>query len=433
MKDFNYWKKLHESEKLEEFSSDNVGLLWLKIKSIVRKELIAEFTEATKTTLKETSLAKQFAELYNLFSKDPVKSHKLFDEFIRTINKKQVGNLDTEQLVSELYKLKNFDWGGDQQNSLDKYLVSRYIKVYKSYDTLISKFETEINVAVQGYVLNSWYNHWSSILIEHIFKSHPSVLPTVGQIKSVDFFINNIPFDLKVTYLPAEYIKDKRKEKSFPVELTYLKKKAEEAKISFDKNGKDNDIYYEIVEKMKDRNDKFCISVLDTLKAEKLQILKEAQGNPKILAKWLYENQGEMRFGSENRLFLVLVDTDDFNSSWKLKRNLDLLKPTILTYLDNFKNKKVEDLKVTFGYKGKPQTFTALTDIIFVVKQPTLLQAHFAAAHTNAQTKAVKRACKPMHTTVQDWCEYDQHDSEQTEGQPITLACRQYFLAGGNA
>jgi hypothetical protein len=119
---------------------------------------------------------------------------------------------------------------------------------------------------------------------------------------------------------------------------------------------------------MKDRNDELCKSVLASLKNEKSDILKDAQDNPKILAKWLYENQGEMRFGSENRIFLVLVDTDDFDNSWKLKRNLDLLRPRIMDHLDNFKKKTIEDLKVSFGYKGKPQTFTALTDIIFVVK-----------------------------------------------------------------
>jgi hypothetical protein len=107
---------------------------------------------------------------------------------------------------------------------------------------------------------------------------------------------------------------------------------------------------------------------LTILKNEKLEILSEVQANPKILATWLYENQGEMRFGSENRLFLVLVDTDDFNSSWKLKRNLDLLKPIIISYLDNFKTKKIDDLKVSFNFKGKSQTFTALTDIVFVIK-----------------------------------------------------------------
>lgn len=368
MKDFNYWKNLHESEKLEEFSYDTIGLLWLKTKSIVRKELIAEFIKSNKITLKETALTKQFIELFDLLCKKPENSHEILNDYIQEENGKQLVKLDAFQLVSELYKLKNFEWGGDYQNSLDKYLVSHYVKVHKSYDTLILKFETEINDAVKGYVLNSWYNHWSSILIEHIFKSHPTVLPTVGQIKSVDFFINNVPFDLKVTYLPAEYIKDKRKEKGYPVELTFLKKKAEEAKIIFDKKAKPSDIFYEIVEKMKDRNDDFCIGVLSTLKNEKLEILNEVQANPKTLATWLYENQGEMRFGSENRLFLVLVDTDDFNNSWKLKRNLDLLKPTIITYLDNFGNKKIENLKVSFNFKGKPQTFTALTDIIFVVK-----------------------------------------------------------------
>lgn len=368
MKDFSYWKKLHESEKLEEFSNNTVGLLWLKIKSIVRKELIADFTKSNAIFLNETALAKQFIELYELLSKSPINSHTLLNDFIKEENEKQVGKLDTIQLVSELYKLKNFEWGGDSQNSLDKYLVSHYVKVLKSYETLISKFETEINIAVQGYVLNSWYNHWSSILIEHIFKSHHIVLPTVGQIKSVDFFINDVPFDLKVTYLPAEYIKAKRKEKGYPVELTFLKKKAEEAKIEFDKKAKPADIQYEIVEKMKDRDNDFCNKVLTTLKNEKLEILREVQSNPKKLATWLYENQGEMRFGSENRLFLVLVDTDDFSCSWKLKRNLDLLKPAIIDYLDNFGTKQVDDLKVTFNFKGKPQTFTALTDIIFVVK-----------------------------------------------------------------
>lgn len=211
MKDFNYWKKLHESEKLEEFSQNKTGLLWLKTKSIIRKELISEFLKKNNIELTETALAKQFVELFDLLCADVSISNQKLDEFIKSENDKQVKALDTTQLVSELYKLKNFDWGGDYQNSLDKYLVSRYVKVHKSFDNLISKFETEINVAVQGYVLNSWYNHWSSILIEHIFKSHSVVLPTVGQIKSVDFFINDVPFDLKVTYLPAEYIKTKRK------------------------------------------------------------------------------------------------------------------------------------------------------------------------------------------------------------------------------
>jgi hypothetical protein len=368
VKDFAYWKRLYESEKLEDFSTDEMGFLWLKLKSILRKELISEFIAANKIDLKETLLNEQFVELYNLLVKDTAKSHRILNEYIETKNKNILNALDTKKLISELYKLKSFDWGGDYQNSLDKYLVNRYVKVLQSYDILVSKFETEISTAVQGYVLNSWYNHWSSILIEHIFKSHDTVLPTVGQIKHVDFFIGNVPFDLKVTYFPAEYIKAKRKEKGFPVELTYLKAQAKKLGIDFDKKAKPTDIYYEIVEKLKDKGTKESIGVIEILKQEKIEILNEAIDNPKGLAKWLYENQGERRFGSENRLFLVLVDTDDFTGSWKLKRNMDLLKPVIENYLNNFLKKNISDLKIDFKYKGKPQTFTSLTDVIFVVK-----------------------------------------------------------------
>jgi len=306
--------------------------------------------------------------LFDLLCKDAKRSHSLLDAYLRLKNKNQVEALDTEHLVSELYRLKNFDWGGDYKNSLDKYLVSRYVKVHKSYETLVNKLEKEINIAVKGYVLNSWYNHWSSILIEHIFKSNPIVLPTVGQIKSVDFFINNIPFDLKVTYFPAEYMKSKRKEKGLPNELTFLKATAKKAEITFDKTAKGNDIHYEIVEKMRDKGDNLCNSALKSLNMEKLQIVNEAKKHPEILAKWLYENQGEMRFGSENRLFLVLIDTEDFSNSWKLKRNLNLLEPTITRYLKDFKDMQVSDLKINFNYKGKSQKYTAFTDIIFVLK-----------------------------------------------------------------
>ncbi len=357
---FNYWKKQHDGASLEQFNNESLGQLWLKLKSIIRPELIKEFISKNHISLSSSTISKQFEELFAILSKNINESHELVDLYIQNKNK----------LVSELYKLKTFEWGGDYKNSLDKYLVNHYVKIIKSFDELISKFDTEINRAVQGYVLNSWYNHWSSLLIEHIFKSHRNVLPTVGQIKNVDFFINNIPFDLKVTYFPSEYLKLKRKEKGLSVELTYLKSKAREMNILFDKTGSHSDMYYEITEKMKDRGDKSCIEVIETLKKDNLAIIHETQGNTKSLSKWLYENQGEMRFGSENRIFLVLIDTDtpNFSNSWKLKRNMELLTPIIHAYLDKFVSINIEDLKITFNYHGKPDTFHSLADIIFVVK-----------------------------------------------------------------
>lgn len=364
---FQYWKKLHDNDKLEEFSINLSGLLWLKIKSILRKEIFQDFLKNQNLKLNSTNLDQNFIEIYELLVQNLENSHHNLDVFIKQKNQEWLKDFDENKLVSELYKLRSFNWGGDYKNALDRYLVDRYIKVYSSYDDLVGKFDTDISRAVQGYVLCSWYNHWSSILIENIFKSHSSVLPTVGQIKKVDFFVNNIPFDLKVTYLPANFIEKKRKEKGLKTELIELKTSAKQAIIDFDKTKNSSDIYYEIVEKMKNRGDSFCLETLEKIKKVRLEILNEIINNPKELVQNLYEEQGELRFDASNRLFLVLIDTEDFDNSWKLKRNLDLLKPTILSYLDNFHTKKLDDLKINFDYKNKGN-FTATSDVIFMVK-----------------------------------------------------------------
>ena len=157
---FDYCKKQHDGASLEQFNNDSVGQLWLKLKSIIRPELIKEFINMNNIILSESTTSKQFEELFAILSKDIAVSHRLLDIYIQNKNKLILKELDTNKLVSELYKLKTFEWGGDYKNSLDKYLVSHYVKTIKSYDELMSKFDTEIVRAVQGYILNSWYNHW---------------------------------------------------------------------------------------------------------------------------------------------------------------------------------------------------------------------------------------------------------------------------------
>ncbi len=213
-----------------------------------------------------------------------------------------------------------------------------------------------------------WYNHWSSILIEQLFKKHPVVLPTVGQVKKVDFFVDGVPFDLKVTYLPANFIEKKRKELGLKPELTELKQAAKRLSIVFNKESKHDDIYYEIAQKMQDKGTQDCLNALAAIKKIRLDILNEVRANPKSLIQNLYEEQGEMRFDASNRLFLVLVDSADFDNSWKLKRNMDALSPTIREYLDNFKSKDMDDLRISFRYKAKAQEFKVLSDVIFVVR-----------------------------------------------------------------
>lgn len=369
-KNFEYWKKQHDSNELNEFNNDLTGLLWLKIKSIVRRGIIDEFISENNIELHQTKLVEQFKELYSFLISDLKTSHQFLNNYISKKNSMLLAELNEQSLVNELYKVDTFKWGADNQNDLGKYLVKKYIKDNQSYDFLLRQMDDGILKTVQDYLVCSWYNHWTSILIEHMFKTHNAVLPTVGQIKSVDFFINEIPFDLKVTYLPANFIEDQRKASGLRPELTFLKQKAREVGIKF--NNSDTNLYYSLSERLKDKGTQEALSALYELKDFRIDLINKVKENPKLLAQNLYEKQSDFRFGAENRIFLILVDKSNFEESWKLKRNIELLKPEIHSYLDSFGNKSIADFKLTFYKEGKPEKYAkryeVLSDVLVIEK-----------------------------------------------------------------
>ena len=366
MKDFEYWKKKFDQQELVEFSNDKEGLLWLKLKSISKKDPMEKFLKFANISTTSNIVKDRWKELYMKMAMDIDISIELLDNYAQSEFKAIYGSLNIDCLSNQLYKVQYFKWGGDQTNSLDKYLVSHYVKAIDSYDDLQSKIQ-EIGEVSYGYVMSSWYNHWTSILIESVFKSNSCVIPTVAQVKGVDFFINGYPFDLKVTHLPKEFIKQKMKSRFDETELGFLKKKARELKITFDKGAPEETVKYSILEKMADMNTQESQEILDTVSSRRSDILVDAQKNPTELAQWLYENQGDMRFGAENRIFLILVDNQDWDNSWTLKRNVSLLKPTITRYLDDFNKKCVDEMKLEFKYKSR--TYTTYADVLFVIKE----------------------------------------------------------------
>jgi hypothetical protein len=269
--------------------------------------------------------------------------------------------VDEEKVKSGLRKINAYEWGGDQNNSLDQYLVRRYIKVISDYDTLQMK-ENEIAANAWNFVQTSWYNNWTSYLIESLFKKHERVLSAIGEIKSVDFFIDDYPIDLKVTYFPNEYMEKKLKAKLGHKEITWLKNKAKSWGIKPDKNLTDAEQITYLKEELENHGHS---EVITELAKEKMSIIDKTCKQPKELIKWLYENQSSRLFGAENRLFLILVDPKDMKQSWKMKRAFSLIKPKINDYLKNFTENSLK--KINFNFNK--QNYTALSDIIFIMKE----------------------------------------------------------------
>jgi len=258
-------------------------------------------------------------------------------------------------LIDQLNRLQSFDWGGSKGNSFEKNIVDNYVKKIQSYDIINEEIEGSLLHSLRGYTLNSWYNHWTSILIEDIFKDNANILPTVGLIKKVDFFIQNIPFDLKVTYFPEQLLKEKLRDVGYGNELTRTKQICRELDIHIPSDLKDDALKLHLQNILRENQNSLAREFLNTLKEQKLAIVNEAKENPTELKVWLYENQGEMRFDASNRFFLILVNEGNLVESWKLKRNISFLKAEI----DNHLNSLVQDLNTLntefFGQKlSKP-------------------------------------------------------------------------------
>lgn len=362
MTNFEKWDKEFRAQNLYAFNHNINGLLWLKVRAVCRSKQIEQFIAENNITLTATRIAEQNAELFGKLESMP-NAMQLLDGYLKVKNHNwyDAMSIDETKLKADLYRVRHYAWGGDQNNSLDKHLVSKYVKVISNYDDLVSK-QTEIADNAWNYVQTSWYNNWTSYLIESLFKRHERVISAVGEIKSVDFFIDNNPIDLKVTFFPNQYMDEKLKDKLGKKELTWLKQKAKEVGIAVDNALPESQQMYILSEKLSEIG---CTDILNKLKTNRKNIIADAQANKMELMTWLYTHQGEMRFGAENRLFVILVDTTDMGQSWKMKRAFSLIEPKVNDYLNNFNANSLKEVNFTF----KKNCYKSLADILFVVKE----------------------------------------------------------------
>ena len=234
-----------------------------------------------------------------IFERQP--NEEIVNEFIKQRYRERIKErraiISDEDLKKELMKVKTFSWGV-VQGQLDQKIQAEYVRRFVRYDELLNNVKAKLHDDVTNYVICTWFNHWTTVLIEEHISTHPKVIPTLKNIKGIDIFFDGQPFDLKVTYLPRDY---------------------------------------------------------DPIYAVK---------NPKKLAIWMYENQGAQRFGADNRFFVVLLEKENPQRSWELKRDFAL----VFQKIDNFFGKetvsKDDEIVFTFGKK----TYTAVTKVLIITK-----------------------------------------------------------------
>jgi len=205
--------------------------------------------------------------------------------------------ISDENLKKELMNVKTFSWGV-VQGQLDQKIQTEYVRRIVRYKDLLNNVKAKLHDDVTNYVICTWFNHWTTVLIEEHISIHKKIIPTIKNIKGIDILFDGQPFDLKVTYLPREY------------------------------------------------------NPTNAIK------------NPSDLAIWMYENQGAQRFGADNRLFIVLLDEDNLERSWELKRDFDIVFQKIDNFFDTETVSNKDEIVFTFGRK----TYTAVTKILIITK-----------------------------------------------------------------
>jgi len=232
---------------------------------------------------------------------DKIVDEKIIDEFIKQKYSERIQErrkvISDEDLKKELLKVQTFTLGV-VQGQLDQKIQTEYVRRIVRYEDLLNNVRAKLYDDVTNYVICTWFNHWTTVLIEEHISTHKNVIPTIKNIKGIDIFFDGHPFDLKVTYLPREYNPD------------------------------------------------------------------DAMKNPTDLAIWMYEHQGAQRFGADNRLFVVLLDKNNPERSWELKRDFELVFQKIDNFFDRETVSKKDEIVFTFGRK----TYTAVTKVLIITK-----------------------------------------------------------------
>lgn len=361
--EFNELDRCFRNNDFPSIENDNRGIRFLKLRSMSRKATMEEFSQIHYIDIENINSRGYFSHIFSLQRISDQNINDFINLKYQEDRQERVDNQD--YLVDQLNRLQFFDWGGSFGNSLEKNIVNNYVKRIQSFDQINEEIEGSLLTSLRGYTLNSWYNHWTSILIEDLFKDHHSVLPTVGLVKKIDFFINDIPFDLKVTYFPEQLLADKLRECGFGNELTRLKRICRQLQIFTPTDLKDKALKLHLYNIVSEDQRAEAIEFIATLKLHKRNIITEAEENPTELKRWFYENQGEARFDASNRFFLVLTDESDMANSWKLKRNIVFLRDRINTHLDNLLM-DMTTLETEFYWHQDQQIYNCKSDILFL-------------------------------------------------------------------
>ena len=208
--DYTEAKIIHSQNIYEKFNEDSTYLYLNQFMKNGNKELQKEFLEFLNFRPTCKKVDEKFYEIYNF-----VKTNNLLPSIKNFVLQNRKYSLWYSQSETNilLNKLRNIPLSQDEfspANSIDKQLFNKIHNVSNiiELENVIITMEEMLKKKIYW----TYYNTQTTRIIEDIFSIHPNVIPTLVDIKGVDFFIDDLPIDLKITRLPKGFDEDFNKD-----------------------------------------------------------------------------------------------------------------------------------------------------------------------------------------------------------------------------
>ena len=209
--DYMEAKVIHSQNIYEKFNEDSTYLYLNQFMKNGNKELQKTFLDFLNFQPTGKKVDEKFYETYNF-----VKTNNLLQSIKDFVLQHRQDALwyspsETNTLLKELHNIPLSQDEFSPANSIDKQLFTKIHNVSN-----ISELEnviTTMEEMLKKKIYWTYYNTQITRIIEDIFSIHSNVIPTLVDIKGVDFFIGDLPIDLKITRLPKGFDENFDKDK----------------------------------------------------------------------------------------------------------------------------------------------------------------------------------------------------------------------------
>lgn len=212
--DYQTAKKVHSSKDYKDFNQDPTFLFvnqFMKKGKDFDADLQKQFLQVIGCVITKKKVDEKCQEVY-----DWVKSNNLLDtiiDFVRSNRDKAIWYSDEKEVqrhIRELNSLPLFLQSFNPTNSINRDIFDK-IQNIDSITKLNDVIEDVAKISTDT-VYKMYFDTQTTRIIEDIFNSHDTVTPTLIDEKGVDFFINKVPLDLKITHIPKGFDRSFKKE-----------------------------------------------------------------------------------------------------------------------------------------------------------------------------------------------------------------------------